>query len=65
MSRSYQRTVVRGIWEGRSSRRTKGRATVRPDDLGPWDDFEWGMINGKMSALRWMLGEDWDSTLDT
>ena len=22
--------------------------------------FEWGMINGKLSALRWMLGEDWD-----
>jgi hypothetical protein len=24
------------------------------------DPFEWGMINGKLSALRWMLGEDWD-----
>jgi len=23
-------------------------------------DFEWGMINGKLSAIRWMLGEDWD-----
>lgn len=25
-----------------------------------YDDFEWGMVNGKLSALRWMLGEDWD-----
>lgn len=36
----------------------------RGDDLGPWSDFEWGMINGKLSALRWVLGDDWDM-LDT
>jgi hypothetical protein len=33
-------------------------------NLGPYRDFEWGMINGKLSALRWVLGEDWDM-LDT
>jgi CYTH domain-containing protein len=28
------------------------------------DDFGWRMLIGKPSAVRWVLGEDWD-TLDT
>jgi hypothetical protein len=28
------------------------------------DDFGWGMLNGKLSALRWVMGDDWDM-LDT
>jgi hypothetical protein len=28
------------------------------------NDFEWGMVNGKLSALRWVMGHDWDM-LDT
>lgn len=40
------------------------RVEQKYDDVGPWDDFEWGMINGKLSALRWVLGDEWDM-LDT
>ena len=34
------------------------------ENLGPYSDFEWGISNGKFSALRWVLGFDWDM-LDT
>jgi hypothetical protein len=57
-------TVQRDVWEGalRAARRVERRYGKK--NLGPWDDFEWGMINGKLSALRWVLGDDWDM-LDT
>lgn len=46
----------------RDARKSAERMEKRypADELGPWSDFEWGMINGKLSALRWVLGEDWD-----
>lgn len=47
------------IMEGMRLSMRKAEATYGKK-LEVEDAFEWGMINGKLSALRWMLGEDWD-----
>jgi hypothetical protein len=51
-------------WEGALAAGEQTRQEVGIENLGPWDDFEWGMLNGKLSALRWVLGDEWDM-LDT
>jgi hypothetical protein len=52
------------VWEGALASAKRTEDELCPDGIGPWNDFEWGMINGKLSTIRWMLGDDWDM-LDT
>ena len=56
--------IHRGVWEGAERAARNKEEQYGLSELGPWNDFEWGMINGKLSALRWVLGDDWDM-LDT
>jgi hypothetical protein len=52
------RPIQRDIWEGalKAAKRVEKRYGLKK--LGPWDDFEWGMLNGKLSTLRWVLGDE-------
>jgi hypothetical protein len=58
------RPIQRDIWEGALKAARKAEKKYGKKNLGPWDAFEWGMLNGKLSALRWVLGYEWDM-LDT
>jgi hypothetical protein len=56
--------ILKTVWEGALESAKTVEKAYGKHHLGPWDDFEWGMINGKLSALRWVMGYDWDM-LDT
>ena len=57
---SGKRSVEPKIWKKALKSAKKLEAKYGKEQLGPCDDFEWGMISGKLSALRWVLGEEWD-----
>ncbi|WOI47027.1 PIN domain-containing protein [Acidovorax sp. BLS4] len=58
--RSHSKHVVEsGIKLGRAAAKRMEKK-YGSENLGPWSAFEWGMMNGKLSALRWMMGEEWD-----
>ena len=62
-TQEYGNDVIHeSIWKG--ALKAAQRVEEKYDNTGPWDDFEWGMLNGKLSALRWVLGDEWDM-LDT
>jgi hypothetical protein len=62
--RSRNDLVVEGVWRRATEAARRVEREVGVENLGPWTDFEWGMVNGKLSALRWVLGDEWDM-LDT
>ncbi len=53
-----------GIWKQALAKAKEVEEKYGLENLGPYDDFEWGMLNGKLSALRWLIGFEWDM-LDT
>ena len=57
-------TVDPEIWKGALQSAQRVIEQYGEDNLGPYSEFEWGMLNGKLSALRWVLGDEWDM-LDT
>ncbi|MGA8809536.1 MAG: PIN domain-containing protein [Thermoanaerobaculia bacterium] len=58
------RPIQKDVWEGALRAAARVEKKYGLENLGPWSDFEWGMLNGKLSALRWALGDEWDN-LDT
>lgn len=51
-SETIQRDVLKGALKAALSvERRYGKK-----NLGPWDDFEWGMVNGQWQALRTSVG---------
>lgn len=62
--RRHQKTTVDVIWAGALAAAKRTEEEIGLENLGPWGDFEWGMLNGKLSALRWVMGSEWDF-LDT
>jgi hypothetical protein len=55
-----QNQIVDYIWEGALKSAEKMEKLYSKEELFPESDFDWGMINGKLSALRWVLGDEWD-----
>jgi hypothetical protein len=58
------KVVVDDIWAGALKSAERVEKKYGKENLGPYSKFDWGMINGKLSALRCVMGDEWDM-LDT
>jgi hypothetical protein len=62
----YGRThTIDTVWKNVLMDLKKIERKLGEGNYGPWADCEVGLIAGKLSALRWILGHEWDDFLDT
>lgn len=52
------------IWKGALKSARKVEKKYGKKNLKRMTDFEFGMLNGKLSAIRWVTGLDWDMLFD-
>jgi len=64
MVESGKKKVAPEIWQEALKAAKKIEGKYGKEQLASWDDFDWGMLSGKLSALRWVSGDEWDM-LDT
>jgi hypothetical protein len=55
-----RRSIPRDTWEAALLAAEAIETRYGRENLRPRSDFDWGMINGKLSAIRWVLGGEWD-----
>jgi hypothetical protein len=61
---STQNVVLKSGWKLGIKAAKKIEKKYSKKDLVPHTNYDWGFICGKLSAIRWVLGDDWDR-LDT
>ncbi|KJC45013.1 hypothetical protein UP09_15475 [Bradyrhizobium sp. LTSP885] len=64
LKRGEYRPIQSDIWKGAVKAAKEVERRFGKKNLGPYTDFEWGMLTGKQSVIRWVLGYEWDM-LDT
>jgi hypothetical protein len=62
--KKHDTTITEDVWTGARRAAERLEKKYGKQNLGPYSKFDWGMINGKLSALRWVMGDEWDM-LDT
>lgn len=58
--RDNKAQIVDDTWKSALKAAKRTERLLGEGNVGPWTDFEWGMISGKLSAIRWVLGDEWD-----